>query len=204
MRIAMFGGTFDPFHAGHAAITRFVLSEWLADRVLLIPAPVPPHKDASRISPYEIRRKLIELASAGMENVEISDVERDRTGKSYSIDTLNELAAAHPGDEIILLIGGDSLATLHLWHLAHELVRNYTILTYPRPGSIVTEASLVTSGWSKAEAEKLLAGIMHDAPVFPLSATQIRQMLAEGRTLPPGTIADAEMDWIRKQNLYHK
>lgn len=204
MRIAMYGGTFDPFHAEHAAIARFVLVSRYADKVLLIPAPVPPHKNCEGMTPYDVRRKLIELGTAGMDGVEISDMERDRSGKSYSLDTLDELAALYPHDEIILLIGGDSLATLHLWSRAHEIVRKYRILTFPRPGFSVTDVSLRTAHWSPEETEKLLAGIMQDVPESAISATEIRDLLARGLSLPAGTMADAELAWIRQHHLYEK
>jgi len=114
MRIAMFGGTFDPFHRGHAAIARFVLASGRADRLIFMPAPVPPHKTDKTVSPYAVRRKMVELgmgADLDGRRMMISDLECSRTGRSYSFDTLTELAAQFPQDRIFLLIGGDSLAT---------------------------------------------------------------------------------------------
>ncbi len=173
MKIAMFGGTFDPVHRGHTALARFILERDLAERILFVPAPVPPHKTEKKISPYEIRRALLATALRDLPDAEISDIECERTGRSYSIDTLNALAERYPADEILLLIGADSLASLHTWYHAKEIVTNYKILTYPRKGSTVSAEDLRLH-WTEAETEKLLAGILHEAPLFPCSSTEIR------------------------------
>ncbi len=202
MKIAMFGGTFDPFHAGHAALARYILGAGIVDRVLFVPAPVPPHKTRESL-PYVDRRSMVAAGICGMANVEISDIECEREGKSYSVDTLRALAESYPGDEICLLIGGDSLATLHLWFKAHEIVKEFTVLSYPRPGSHISAESLC-GNWSPAEVEKLLAGYLADAPVFPVSSTGLRNMLREG-ILPGGELIPAPvLNEIQKKNYYRK
>lgn len=173
MKIAMFGGTFDPVHRGHTELARFILERNLADRILFVPAPVPPHKTEKKISPYEVRHALLETALRELPGAEISDIECERTGCSYSIDTLKALSARYPADEILLLIGADSLANLHTWYHAKEIVTNYKILTYPREGSSVAAEDL-RRNWTEAETGKLLSGILHDAPLFPCSSTEIR------------------------------
>lgn len=200
MKIAMFGGTFDPFHTGHAALARYILQKGIVDRVLFVPAPVPPHKERE-ILPYAERRALVAAGIGDMEQVEISDIECEREGKSYSIDTLRALKERYPGNEICLLIGGDSLATLHLWFKAHEIVAEFTILSYPRPESNVS-AETLRQHWSAAETEKLLAGYMTDAPEFPVSSTELRKMLQNGAQ--PGTdlIPAPVLNEIQKKNYY--
>ncbi len=197
MKIAMFGGTFDPVHRGHTDLAAFILERRHADRVLFIPAPVPPHKTEQTVSPYEIRRRMLELALSGMAGVGISDIECERTGRSYSIDTLTQLKARYPADQILLLIGADSLAALHTWYQAEQIAADFTVLTYPRPGCTVT-AEHLRSHWSEADAEKLLSGILQDAPVFPCSSTEIRA--GAGREM----LHPAVLDLIRKQKLYQK
>lgn len=204
MRIAMFGGTFDPFHRGHAAIARFVLETGRADRILFMPAPVPPHKAEKTLSPYAARRKMAELglgAELDGTRMAISDLECSRPGRSYSIDTLKALAGMFPGDRIILLLGGDSLATLHLWYRAEEIVRDFEVLAYPRPGFDVSAASLARN-WPEKTAGKLAASVMTDAPVFPFSSTELRAVLGRGENPPPEALEPAELEWIRAGNLY--
>ncbi|MBR4885651.1 MAG: nicotinate (nicotinamide) nucleotide adenylyltransferase [Lentisphaeria bacterium] len=200
MKIAMFGGTFDPFHAGHAALAQYILDKGIVDRVLFVPAPVPPHK-TREILPYADRRAMVEAGICGMANAEISDIECEREGKSYSIDTLRALAERYPGDEICLLIGGDSLATLHLWFKAHEIVQEFTILSYPRPESVVS-AEILHGNWSVAETEKLLAGYMAEAPVFPVSSTQLRTLLKNGVLPGEDLIPAPVLNEIQKKNHY--
>ena len=200
MKIAMFGGTFDPFHTGHAALARYILDRGIVDRVLFVPAPVPPHK-TREILPYADRRAMVAAGICGMAKAEISDIECEREGKSYSIDTLRALAERHPGDEICLLIGGDSLATLHLWYKAHEIVQEFAILSYPRPESVVSAESL-RENWSAAEMEKLLAGYMTEAPVFPVSSTELRNMLRNGAVPGEALIPASVLNEIQKKNHY--
>ena len=200
MKIAMFGGTFDPFHSGHEALARYILDKGIVDRVLFVPAPVPPHKNRE-ILPYADRREMLAAAVATIPDSAISDIECEREGKSYSIDTLRALKARYPEDEIFLLIGGDSLATLHLWYKAHEIVAEFGILSYPRPGSVISEENLRVY-WSEEEAGKLLEGYLKDAPVFAVSSTELRGLLKQGTDLPDGLIPDGVQNEIQKKNHY--
>ena len=144
---------------------------------------------------------MVAAGICGMAKAEISDIECEREGKSYSIDTLRALAERHPGDEICLLIGGDSLATLHLWYKAHEIVQEFAILSYPRPESAVSAESL-RENWSAAETEKLLAGYMAEAPVFPVSSTELRNMLRNGTVPGEALIPAPVLNEIQKKNHY--
>ncbi len=203
MNIAVFGGTFDPFHNGHRHIAEYILNKHLAECILFVPAAIPPHKNDKLISPYPIRRKLLELGTQGMSGIRISDIEQEREEKSYTIDTLAELKLQTPDDNFLLIIGGDSLASLHLWHRAHELVQNYPILTYPRPGCDITEKSL-PKFWNINEKRKLLASLMPDAPVMDVSSTQLRRLFASGKIPDSSLVPEEESKWIIQQKLYTK
>ena len=131
-----------------------------------------------------------------------SDIERHRKGKSYTIDTLNELAAMKQYGDILLLIGGDSLRQLHLWYRAHDLVRDYGLIVYPRPNEPVTRAELLEH-WSAAETDKLLGSLMDSVPEFPVSSTQIREnMKKNGINGISAFVTSAVADYITRQNLY--
>ncbi len=150
MKTAFFGGTFDPVHTGHLALAREVLKQGRADRILFVPAPVPPHKEVRNISAFEHRFAMVGLAIADDPGFACSDIEKHRTGKSYTIDTLTELTAAGCYGEILLLIGSDSLRQLHLWYRCHELVEKFGLIVYPRRDEPVTEMEL-RRHWSAAE-----------------------------------------------------
>ena len=142
MKTAFFGGTFDPVHTGHLALAREVLKQGRADRILFVPAPVPPHKEVRNISAFEHRFAMVGLAIADEPGFACSDIEKHRSGKSYTIDTLTELSAMGTYGEILLLIGSDSLRQLHLWYHAHELVERFGLIVYPRRDEPVTAAEL--------------------------------------------------------------
>lgn len=201
MKIAMFGGTFDPFHLGHLAMAEYLLREKFAEKILFVPAPQPPHKNGVNISPYKFRRETVELTIAGRENMEISDIECERTGKSFSIDTLDALQKLYPHDQIVMLIGGDSLATLHLWYRVHDLVARFQILTMPRP-DVFPEDALQSDFWSDTERRKLLQGYMKEAPMMDVASTGIRNLLRNGAELPDGLLADAVLNRIKQQKIY--
>lgn len=202
MKTAFFGGTFDPVHNGHLALAAEVLKQGRADRILFVPAPSPPHKDENSITPFEHRLAMVQAAIRDNPLFGWSDIERHRKGKSYTIDTLNELAAMKQYGNILLLIGGDSLRQLHLWYRAHDLVRDYGLIVYPRPNEPVTRAELLEH-WSAAETDKLLGSLMDSVPEFPVSSTQIREnMKKNGINGISAFVTSAVADYITRQNLY--
>ena len=204
MKIAFFGGTFDPVHNGHLALAKLVLEHRFAGRVLFVPAPNPPHKTDRTITPFEIRYEMLALALKGEGGFALSDIERQRSGRSYTIDTLNQLSKLYEYDDILLLIGEDSLRQLHSWRQCHEIVRRFGIIAYPRGEEPVSREEL-RRNWPAAETEKLLSAVILSAPCFPVSSTEIRGMIRRGEwekaeaLLPPPV-----MNFIRKNGVYTK
>ena len=202
MKTAFFGGTFDPVHSGHLALAREVLNQGLADRILFVPAPSPPHRDAAQITAFEHRLNMVRLSIRDEAGFCWSDLERKRTGKSYTIDTLTELSADGSYGEILLLIGSDSLRQLHLWYRAHELVRDHELITYPRRNEPVQREEL-RKHWSEEETEKLTASVMGSAPEFPVSSTQIRELVKKNGVKSISAFVSPEVtDYITKNGLY--
>ena len=203
MKTAFFGGTFDPVHTGHLALARKVLKQGRADRILFVPAPVPPHKDAAQITAFGHRFAMVELAIAGEPGFICSDIEKHRSGKSYTIDTLTELAAMGSYGEILLLIGSDSLRQLHLWYHAHELVERFGLIVYPRRNEPVTAAEL-RRYWSEAECARLQAALMVSAPEFPFSSTLIREIIKKNGVKAVSSFVTAPVaEYITSHGLYH-
>ena len=204
MKIALFGGTFDPVHNGHIALAQEVLAQQRAEKVLFVPAPEPPHKTDRGITPFALRFQMLAAAVNGMDRFALSDIENHRSGRSYTIDTLKQLSQFHENDAILLLIGGDSLRQLHLWKDACEIVRQFGVIVYPRKGEIISRAEL-RRHWTEEETDKLLESLLVPAPCFPVSSTEIREMLRNGLwneaayRLPPPV-----MDIIRQNNLYSR
>ena len=136
-RIAFLGGAFDPPHPGHEMLARQVLALDLTDQVLWVPSWSPPHKNAGKMSSFEHRLAMTELAARSIPGCAVSDIEaRKKFDPSYSYKVLSALAEENPGAELQLLIGQDSLEQLHSWYCARELVREYTIIAFPRRGEM--------------------------------------------------------------------
>jgi nicotinate-nucleotide adenylyltransferase len=186
MRIAIFGGTFDPIHTAHLVVAREAAQMFSLDRVLFIPAANPPHKEAG--ASYEHRYRMVELACAGEPRFVPSRLEESRPGgpaKSYSIDTIERVKAE--GGEIFFVIGADAFAEIRTWHRWEDVVRAVDFIVVTRPGHTYT----IPPG---ARVHRL------DTIELAGSSTEIRQLLASGkaaRELPKPVV-----DYIRANALY--
>lgn len=208
--IIYYGGTFDPVHKGHTAIARtgrdFIrkLFPGFRVKVMLVPAPVPPHKAEKKITPLEIRFAMLSSALAGEEALEASNFEEGRNGKSYTIDSLTLLQEKHPAARIFLLIGGDSLLQFHTWKDARRLNEKFSILTFPRPGAEIRE-DLLPSFWSRTEKEKLLSFLIprQEEELFPVSSTFLREnFYSLSPELLLENLSPNVIDFIKKHHLY--
>src|SRR5687767_5650343 len=109
MNIGIFGGTFDPPHLGHLIAAQDSCAALSLDRLIFVPAAIPPHKRDSGVSAPAVRLEMLRAAATDNPAFEISTIELERSGPSYTVDTLRELAAGHPGDRLHLLIGVDQV-----------------------------------------------------------------------------------------------
>ena len=134
MKLAIFGGTFDPVHLGHLALAREAAERFHLERILFVPAAHPPHKSGVTHASYAHRVKMLELACAGDPRFEVSRLEED-TERSYSIDTIEKVRAAlAPGDELYFLIGADAFAEICTWRRWRDVARLVHFLVVSRPG----------------------------------------------------------------------
>ena len=199
MRIAFFGGTFDPPHNGHLELARMILKLGATDRVLFVPAYDPPHKLDQKISSYADRYAMLELLVADDADIMISDIEcRAALKPSYSVKILNLLEKEFPGDTLQLLIGGDSLATLHTWYKAKELVARYKIICYPRKGYKVDRESLLKH-WTPKEIDILLESVLQ-MPFFDISSTSVRNDITD--KIIRKNIKENILKYIKNKGLY--
>ena len=134
MKLAIFGGTFDPIHNAHLAAAREAADRFHLDRVLFVPAARPPHKQGGPRASYEERVHMAELACAGEPRFEVSRVE-ENTDRSYSIETIEKLRARlAPDDELFFIIGADAFAELRTWHRWKDVARSVRFIVVSRPG----------------------------------------------------------------------
>ena len=187
MRLAIFGGTFDPIHEAHLAIAWEAAERCHLDRVLLVPAFHPPHKTAIAPTAYEHRLRMAELACRGQEHLEVSRLE-EGTAWSYSIDTIEKVRAGMArGDELFFVIGADAFAELRTWHRWQDVVRAVCFLVVSRPGAAYEAPPGV-------RFERL------DRLDLPLSSSGIRRQLAAGER--PAGVPQPVMEYILKHGLY--
>jgi nicotinate-nucleotide adenylyltransferase len=187
LKIAIFGGTFDPVHSAHLTVAREAARAFALDRVLFIPASHPPHKSAVTAAPYEDRYNMVAVACRGEPALEPSRLEAGQVW-SYSIDTLERVKATlGPEDELYFLIGADAFAEIQTWRRWRDVVRQVEFIVVTRPGHRYE----VPPG---ARVHRL------DTLVLPVSSSEIRARLAAGESpaeLPPGVL-----DYIRERGLY--
>jgi nicotinate-nucleotide adenylyltransferase len=177
VRIGIFGGTFDPPHIGHLIAAQDALQSLPLDKVLFIPALVPPHKRGRTVSPADVRLRMIRAATQGDARFEVSDVELRRTGPSYTVDTLRQLQG---GDELLLLIGVDQVREFSTWREPQEIMRLARLVMMARAGIEVPPESGI---------------VQYTVPVtrIDVSSTLIRQRVAAGkpiRYLVPAAVAE--------------
>lgn len=195
-RTLHFGGSFNPIHHGHLICARAVAEAEGYGRITLIPTGQPPHKPAfADLAPAADRLEMCRLATANAEVFDLISAELDRTGPSYTIDTVRALAAGG-NRQIDWLIGADMLLYLPKWHKAEELIQEVNFVVMARPGWSLDWQTL-------PEPFRTLRSHVIEAPMIDIRATEIRQRVAAGRSIeyftPPSVC-----DYIHQHGLYRQ
>jgi len=200
------GGTFDPVHEGHVAMALRAREALVLDRVELMPCFAPPHKSLGEITPAADRLAMVALACAGDPGLAPSSREIRRRGVSYTVETLRELRAEAPGDELFFLMGADSLEELGTWVEPEEILRLARVLIFNRPGHGIDtpppflEGRIVPPGEGSGDPGE--AWIL-EMPPAPVSSTAIRRAAAQGDALT-GLVPPAVAEYIEKCGLYRE
>ena len=173
MDIGLFGGSFNPPHVAHQIVAEVVRDQFDLDAVWWIPNATPPHKDARELAPAEVRLQMTRLAVENHPGFRVENLELERAGISYTVDTVRELQDRHPSTEFALIIGSDSLDQFASWHEPDEIARRVPLIVYKRPGGL------------DDVAEPRFANRVHyaAAPVMEVSGTEIRARCRRGRTI---------------------
>jgi len=202
-RIGLFGGSFDPPHAGHLHVARAARGRFGLERVVFVPAAEPPHKPGRQLESGADRLAMLRLLLADEPGCETSDLELRRGGRSFTIDTVRALPAAlgEPEDcEIYLLIGSDNLAGLPGWREARALLERVQPVVVRREGTLADEIALLAPLLPEELLRKLERGAL-DLPPVPVSSTELRESLpgaqVDARLIPP-----AVLEYIRAHGLY--
>lgn len=181
MRVGVFGGQFDPPHVGHLIVCQEAGFRLALDRLVVVPAGLPPHRAASP-RPPEARFRLAAAAFAGEPGIEVSRLEVDQPGPAYTADTLERLA---PLGELFLVIGSDQYATLGRWHEPERVRRLATIVVAMRPGSPPPGPDVV----------------LLQSPALDVSSSDLRRRLRRGEPVRH-LIPDAVLELLERDRGY--
>ena len=178
MRIAIYGGSFNPPHIGHAEAARAACEALEPDKFLIIPTSTPPHKQLEKNSPGpEQRLEFCRLAFADIPGAEVSDIEIRREGKSYTADTVDALRAEYPGAEICIVMGTDMFLSIRTWYRWQFLLESCTLAVLSREDFDRHE---IESFKAELEAENGAHVIVIPHTPLPMSSTEIREKLRLG------------------------
>lgn len=196
MRIALFGGSFNPIHLGHLGLVNDVINEFNLDKVIIMPTYHTPLKDNSQFASCEHRFAMCKLAFENIRNVEVSDIEIKRQGNSYTYLTLNSLKELYSDDELFLIVGADMFLTLQNWKNPRDIFNAATVIAVPR----------------ECESDKLINhceilkqmgcnSFVMSHKVMDVSSTQIRERLKNNENVDD--LLDSKViEYIKNFHLY--
>lgn len=196
MNIVIFGGSFDPVHAEHIAIAQAAKRQLAADKIVVVPAFVPPHKREKNMAPAEDRLAMAKLAFAGVEGAEVSAYEISAGGTSYTVRTLRHFRERFPQDELFFLVGADMLRDFYTWKQPEEILSLAQLVACGREGDPAD---------FRAEGKRFFARFGRRFQVLSytgkqVSSTDIRVQIAFGQE--PAELPAAVFDYIEGRQLY--
>lgn len=198
-RVAIMGGTFDPIHYGHLVVAEEARHRFSLDKVVFVPAGHPPHKSGEEVSPARDRFLMAVLATVSNPWFEVSDLEVERPGPSYTVDTLREFKGLYgPGSELFFITGADAALEIGTWKDPDTILELCVFLAATRPGYRFPSPDEVSDPALRPYLSRILR---FDIPELGISSTDIRARVREGRPiryLVPESVAA----YIAKAGLY--
>ncbi|OHD64772.1 MAG: nicotinate (nicotinamide) nucleotide adenylyltransferase [Spirochaetes bacterium RBG_13_51_14] len=191
MKLGIFGGTFNPIHYGHLINAEIIRSDFDLDRIILVPAKYPVHKKLDGDVPPDHRYAMTALAVSSTREFEVSRIEIDREGPSYTITTVDDIQALHTGSELYLIIGSDAVHEFATWREPDRMLKHASLIVMRRPGGNNRPGPVFGSN-NIYYAEN---------PLIEISSSCIRDRLRAGKTIKY-LLPDAVIDYIQKKGLY--
>lgn len=198
MDVGIFGGTFDPIHCGHLAVAETVKSKLRLSRMIFVPTGQPWLKEGQPVSPAGDRVEMVRLAIVGKADFEMSTVEVERCGPSYTVDTLDVFRDQLGAEaELFFLLGSDAIADLHRWKEPNRVIEMCHLVAFSRPGFRLP---------SLDSLERKVPGISErvilvEGPDVDVSATEVRRRAAQGLPIS-GMVPAAVERYITAKRLY--
>lgn len=195
-RIGIMGGTFDPVHIGHLVAAEEAHAQFELDTVIFMPAGKPAFKEKQQVTPAWHRLMMTELATASNPHFEVSSLEIEREGTTYTIDTIRELKKLYPEAEFFFITGSDAVFDIIGWKDSKELATLVTFIATTRPGYDIEDAK-------KRHQESILNFKIEwiEVPALSVSSTDLRERLKAGRPVRY-LITRSVFGYILKNHLY--
>lgn len=222
-RIGIFGGTFDPVHCGHLRVALEVMEETGLDQVIFVPAGVPPHKSRPDIASAEDRLEMVRLACGGFAGFEVSSLELERTGPSYTVDTLLNFSSSYQDEaDIFFIMGMDAFFQFHTWREPEKIIGLASLVIMTRPGLQSAHESedkaiehylrdSLKASYSQSDFRSGSASVFSHPELrdiyllrvtdLDISGTRIRELAANGRSLS-FLVPEGVEDYIVSRGLY--
>lgn len=188
--IGVMGGTFDPIHHGHLVAASEVMDVFNLDKVIFVPTAMQPFKKGQKVTPAEDRYLMAVVATASNPRFEVSRVDIDRGGTTYTIDTLTDLQAQEPHADFFFITGADALAQIRQWRDADRLMGMAHFIGVTRPGHVLDPHELPRDSVSLMEV-----------PAMAISSTDVRKRVREHRPVWY-LVPDGVVQYINKHGLY--
>ena len=200
-RIGILGGTFDPIHLGHLIIAEQARDQYRLDRVLLIPSGHSYFKDhrSKKVQPAQVRLEMTKIAAGSYKPFEVSDIEVNRPGNTYSFETLEELKALNPESELFFIVGADTICSMRTWREPQRIFDVCTVLAAMREDQVDPEEfQRETQALEKDFGARIYPVSI---PNIGISSTQIRERAASGKSIHY-LVPDALESYIIESGIY--
>ncbi len=199
MRIGIFGGTFDPPHAGHKKYADELKARLSLDKLIIIPTASPPHKQKKTDTSEEDRLNMLNILFCDDSGVEVSDMEIVRGGKSYTFETVTLLREQYPDDELIFMLGSDMLLSFHSWRNPDVILEKVRICAVTRNGGIDEEAlgNYINEHFPTQKDRFIVC----DFEPIELSSSEIREKVKNGESIE-GLVDSQVLAYIKEKELY--
>ena len=198
LSVGIFGGTFDPIHNGHIKLAKTAYEELGLDKIIIIPAYIPPHKTGKRITDESHRVNMTKIATEEYPFFEVSTIEIDRKGKSYTADTLTTLKEQY--NRLVFITGADSYMALDKWYRPNIIFEKAEIACAYRDG--IDREELCKKSEEYAERYNGISHILH-MPDTDISSTEIRELVSQDKSVE-GLISDRVIEYIKDNKLYEE
>lgn len=197
-KIGIFGGTFNPIHNGHLNMAEKIGDSLGLDIILIIPANIPPHKSNISIMNGKYRYEMCRLACEGNHLFKLSNIELKKEGRSYTVDTLNDISNVYKDSKLHLIMGADSFLSVIRWVGFEEIIKLATLCTTPRDIKEIPQLNKMEQLLKSRGADTRICNV----PIMPISSTIIRKKIYSGLEVD-GMLPEKVYDYIKNNNLYN-